>query len=183
MKDSDPSKPRRRWYQLRPWTSRVLYLLCVVACSWLAIEWDRARTAKKMEADLAWSNLVHGRRIRTHITDANLESMATEHSNMEILHLTCSQVTDAGLEHLRGLTSLKLLSLWHTQVTDGGLEHLRGLTSLQDLYLCDTQVTDAGLECLKGLTSLSRLYLYNTQVTDEGVEKLQQAMPNCEIRH
>ena len=91
------------------------------------------------------------------------------------------QVTDAGLEHLKGLTQLQWLCLSNTQVTDGGLAHLKGLTQLQNLLLDNTQVTDAGLEHLKGLTQLQHLLLFNTQVTDEGVKKLQQALPNCEI--
>ena len=41
-----------------------------------------------------------------------------------------------------------------TQVTDAGLEHLKGLSRLQELYLDGTQVTDAGLEHLKGLSQL-----------------------------
>src|SRR3989304_6984363 len=44
-----------------------------------------------------------------------------------------------------------------TQVTDAALEHLKGLTNLQELQLHCPQVTDAGLEHLKGLTSLQRL--------------------------
>ena len=67
------------------------------------------------------------------------------------------------------------------QVTDAGLEHLKGLTHLKILYLADTQVTDAGLEHLKGLTKLQLLWLFGTKVTVEGVEKLQQALPNCKI--
>jgi hypothetical protein len=34
-------------------------------------------------------------------------------------------VTDAGLEHLKGLTSLKYLFLMNTQVTDAGMEDLQ----------------------------------------------------------
>ena len=46
-----------------------------------------------------------------------------------------AEVTDAGLEHLKGLTSLQILVARQTQVTDAGLEHLKGLTSLQGLDL------------------------------------------------
>jgi len=66
--------------------------------------------------------------------------------------------------------------LYNTQITDAGLVHLAGLTSLQELF-----VTDAGLVHLKGLTSLQTLGLGNTQVTDAGVAKLKEALPNCEI--
>ena len=42
-----------------------------------------------------------------------------------------TKVTDAGLEHLKGLTDLQTLELLHTKVTDAGLEHLEGLTRLR----------------------------------------------------
>ena len=44
-------------------------------------------------------------------------------------------MTDAGLEHLKGLTQLQSLCLGNTKVTDAGLEHLKGLTQLQSLHL------------------------------------------------
>jgi Leucine-rich repeat (LRR) protein len=66
-------------------------------------------------------------------------------------------------------------------VTDEGLEHLRGLTSLQGLCLSGTQVTDAGLEHLRGLTSLQQIYLSGTQVTDAGEAELQRALPDLTI--
>ncbi|MEO2031137.1 MAG: hypothetical protein ABGZ35_03525, partial [Planctomycetaceae bacterium] len=43
------------------------------------------------------------------------------------------QITDVVLEHLKGMTSLKLLRLEYTQITDAGLENLKGLTSLTGL--------------------------------------------------
>ena len=97
------------------------------------------------------------------------------------LNLAHTRITDAGLEHLKGLSSLNGLNLYNTQVTDAGLEHLKGLTSLDRLYLNNTQVTDAGLEHLKGLSSLRGLDLDNTQVTAEGRASLRKALPNCEI--
>ena len=75
------------------------------------------------------------------------------------------------------------VSFYYTQVGDAGLVHLKELTSLKELDLNDTQTTDAGLMHLKELTNLEVLLLYGTQVTYEGVEKLQQSLPNCEIRH
>ena len=42
-----------------------------------------------------------------------------------------TKVTDAGLEHLKGLTQLHKLGLNNTKVSDAGLEHLNGLTQLQ----------------------------------------------------
>ena len=54
--------------------------------------------------------------------------------------------TDAGLVHLKGLTSLKELRLvGFVRISDAGLVHLEALTNLQKLHLSFTQVTDAGL--------------------------------------
>jgi hypothetical protein len=70
-----------------------------------------------------------------------------------------------------------------TQIKDAGLSHLKGLTYLQTLGLDETQITDAGLVHLKGLTNLDFLVLRKTKVTDKGVTKLKMALPNCNIGH
>ena len=44
------------------------------------------------------------------------------------------------------VTGLHSLDLSGTQVTDAGLEHLKGRGDLRELNLPGTQVTDAGLE-------------------------------------
>ena len=63
---------------------------------------------------------------------------------VKLVSLTNTQITDAGLEHLKKLTSLDTLLIDHTEVTDAGLEHLKGSTNLRMLSLVDTKVTDAG---------------------------------------
>ncbi len=83
-----------------------------------------------------------------------------------------------GDEFFANVVEVDLASI---QVTDAELNHLKGLTQLRHLWLNSTQVTDIGLENLKGLTQLQTLFLQGTQVTDEGVKKLQQALPSCKI--
>jgi hypothetical protein len=71
-----------------------------------------------------------------------------------------------------------------TEITDAELEHLKELVSLRFLYICRTpQVTDVGLKHLEGLNSLEALFLAGTPVTDEGIKKLQEALPTCQIWH
>jgi hypothetical protein len=41
------------------------------------------------------------------------------------------------------------LSLWETEITDDGLEHLSGLTGLKILSLDGTQVTEDGVKRLQ----------------------------------
>ena len=68
-----------------------------------------------------------------------------------------------------------------TQVTDAGLVHLAGLTRLRELNLGETKVTDAGLEHLRGLNQLDSLHLAGSKVTSTGINGLQEALPNCLI--
>jgi len=51
-----------------------------------------------------------------------------------------------------------LLNHWldGTQVTDAGLVHLKGLTNLEYLYLRKTQVTDAGIAKLEANCRIER---------------------------
>ena len=49
----------------------------------------------------------------------------------------------------RELRQLQSLSLADTQVTDAGLEHLKGLKELRSLDLTTTHVTDQGVKRLQ----------------------------------
>jgi len=44
---------------------------------------------------------------------------------LQVLGLEKTQITDAGLEHLKGLAGLKYLNLNGTQVTDAGVQQLQ----------------------------------------------------------
>lgn len=117
----------------------------------------------------------------TKITDAGLEQLKRL-TQLQRLYLSNNKITDDGLVHLEGLTSLIKLYLGGTMVSGKGLVHLSGLTELQWLDLMNTEVTEKGLVHLKGLGKLKKLYLYGTKVTPEGIRKLQESLPNCEIK-
>ena len=70
-------------------------------------------------------------------------------------------------------------------MTDAGLAHLKSLTTLQalNLFSCP-QVTDAGLAHLKRLTALQVLNLEHCyQVTHAGLAYLRKYLPQCRIAH
>ena len=73
------------------------------------------------------------------------------------------------------------VNLERTQITDAGLVYLKGMTRLTELGLANTQITDAGLEHLKDLTSLTTLGLDGTKITDAGLAEIKAALPNCDI--
>ena len=71
----------------------------------------------------------------------------------------------------------------HTQVSDAGLAHLNGLTKIIFLGLNGTQVTDAGMTHVMGMKKLKGLGLRGTRVSQAGFNKLKKAFPFCGIEH
>ena len=80
-----------------------------------------------------------------------------------------AKLTDAGVEHLRGMTRLQVLDLQRNEVTDVGLQSLEGMAELRSLDLSHNKVTGAGLKNLRAMSNLERLSLDDTGVTDDGV--------------
>ena len=91
---------------------------------------------------------------------------------MEVSHLVFVEgntLTNAGLEHLRGLKNLQHLSLAGTNISDNGLVHLTHLKHLNHLDLSNTKITNAGLRYIANLTELEELNLSGTHVTIDGL--------------
>jgi hypothetical protein len=125
--------------------------------------------------------LVHIRRFRkleslclarTDVTDAGLRHVRGLTTLREIDLYEAGFITDAGLAHIEGLKQLRSLNLMLTQVTDAGMVHLRGLTNLRELNLCFTKVGDVGLAQLEALNNLEILCIRLTWVTDQGLRRL-----------
>ena len=145
-------KPRRRWLQFSLRTLMVLMLVLGCGLGWFASSSNRRGSSGKRSRRLRnWEARVgswpgspsdglparkcygrprwvgsrkHGQRRRTRASPG----LSDVRSRLIPRH---TQVTDAGLARLRGLTQLEELFLDSTQVTDAGLEHLRGLTQLR----------------------------------------------------
>jgi hypothetical protein len=79
---------------------------------------------------------------------------------------------------MAAMKNLESLMMQDTPITDAGLVHLRGLTSLRELHVQNTAVGDKGLIHLEGLSNLKDLQIWNTQVTEEGLQQLEQAIPD-----
>ena len=75
------------------------------------------------------------------------------------------------------------LRLDGTQITDADLVHLRGLSNLQWLSLGGTRISDAGLVHLQELTRLRWVGLRYTRVTPAGIAQLKKKLPNCQVHH
>lgn len=116
----------------------------------------------------------------TNVTDAGLVHLEGL-TRLKQLTLINTEIGDAGLAHLKKLTQLQRLDLSATKIRDAGLVHLKGLANLRELSLGLTKVTDKGLVHLHGLTQLRKLDLFLTKVTDAGARELRKALPRVEI--
>ena len=177
-------KPRRkrRWFQFGLGT--LLGLVTLVAV-WLGVLVNRAErqlravaAVQRLGGDVAYADT------GLSWTPKWLRAWAREEYFQTVTAvslMSVTQVTDADLTHLEGLTGLERLWLQGTPVSDAGLAHLKGLSAIQDLDLSNTQVSDAGLKHLQSMSSLQRLGLINTHVSQEGIAELRAALPNCHI--
>ena len=198
-------KSRRRWFQYNLRTLLVLMLVICIGMGWLAVKMQRARketAAVKALVGLggwvswndphspsrspAWLRDLLGDGFFTHPYSAvgggdSLELSERIHPAPRVGCLRELRTSAYQLEHLQGLTQLRVLDLARSQVGDSGLEHLWGLTATWTLSLYSTQVTDAGLKHLKGLSQLRELSLEHTHVSDDGVRGTAAGMPTCHI--
>lgn len=178
---SDETKPdrpprARRWVPLSLRMLLTLLAILGMTCSWACVRGYR-QLAVIREIEELGGSVVQFPAGQRWFRELIGEDRMRMFDNVTGVWLQNTQITDAGLAHLGGFTTLQILDLDNTHVTDAGLEHLRGLTNLRLLYLFNTRVTDAGLAHLRGLTVLQELSLYNTQVTDAGVAELRRVLP------
>jgi Leucine Rich repeat len=118
----------------------------------------------------------------TQITDKGLERLKGL-SRLTYLSLLCQSITDDGLKNLQGLTSLRELDLtFSPSITDEGLKNLQALTKLRELGLSFSEhITGRGLLHLTKLTNLRKLVVMGIPIGDEETRRLKQALPNTEI--
>jgi len=109
---------------------------------------------------------------RTWATDADLEQIAAIKS-LKRLDLSLTYVSDRGIERLKALDQLEDLNLFAAEfITDAAIAFLRGHRQLKTLNLRGTDVTDTSLAYIAELTNLRSLDISFTQITDVGLEYL-----------
>ena len=109
---------------------------------------------------------------RSWATDADLEPIATV-KTLKRLDLSLTYVSDRGIERLKALDQLEDLNLYAAEfITDAAIAFLRGHHRLQSLNLRGTDVTDTSLAYIGTLTNLRSLDISFTQITDVGLEHL-----------
>jgi len=89
---------------------------------------------------------------------------------------------DDQLRFVTPLTELRVLDLSDTAITDAGLRQLSRMPWLRDLLVFGTTVTDAGLAYLNGMTELDLLDLRRTRIEGPGLRHLHGLQDLVELR-
>ncbi|MBI1872622.1 MAG: hypothetical protein HYS05_01875 [Acidobacteria bacterium] len=109
---------------------------------------------------------------RTWATDADIERIAGLES-LKRLDLSLTYISDRGIGRLKGLDHLEELNLFAAEfITDAAMAFLRGHRQLTRLNLRGTDVTDTSLVYVAELSGLKSLDISFTQITDVGLEHL-----------
>ena len=109
---------------------------------------------------------------RTWATDADIERIAGIKS-LRRLDLSLTYISDRGAERLKALGQLEELNLFAAEfITDAAMAFLRGNKQLTRLNLRGTDVTDTSLAYIGELSRLKSLDISFTQITDVGMEHL-----------
>ena len=120
----------------------------------------------------AQGNIVEVSLARTWATDADVEKLAGL-KTLKKLDLSLTYVSDAGAQAIGGLTQLEELNLFTAEfITDAAIAFLRSNTNLRVLNLRGTDVTDTSLEYVSQLGNLRSLDISFTQIGDVGMEHL-----------
>jgi internalin A len=117
-------------------------------------------------------NIVEVSLARTWATDADVEKLAGI-KTLKKLDLSLTYVSDVGAEAIATLTQLEELNLFTAEfITDAAVAFLRSNTNLRVLNLRGTDVTDTSLEYVSRLGNLRSLDISFTQIGDVGMEHL-----------
>ena len=170
---TQPTKPKRRWYQFSLLTLLIVTTLLCLAFACIGWRMQRARVNRERVAAVE----------KAVTTIEELGGKATyAYEDRRPQTWLEIQFDDPGeRDDPIGVLKVTVVDLTFSDITDDSLEHVSRLTELQSLTLFITNVTDAGVVHLKRLTELQHLNLRGTFVSTEGIEMLRQALPNCEI--
>lgn len=116
------------------------------------------------------------------LTDASLASLAAL-PRLTVLGLVGNRFTDRGLASVGGMVGLESVhvGMGETDITDAGVAHLRKLSKLENLSLQKTKITDAGLRELVGSKHLVGLWVNGTAVTQQGIDRLRAELPGLKV--
>lgn len=153
------------WRQKVEWTRYLEYQLEV--CDLDGTEADAAFVQSVCSTGTITDLKVRGLPI-----DDNVFEWIAENELLEVLALTKTQITGAGIDKLRQLHKLRTLDLSDTAITDDTMKSLVRCPSLTALDIKSCHITDRGLEYLSQCHTLNSIDLRDTSITEKGLNAL-----------
>ncbi len=115
------------------------------------------------------------------IRDSELDSI-DRLTGLEHLQIISSpEFTDAGLAHLKSMSSIHALDVYRTPITGEGFRYLVALANLRALRLDDTQVNNDAIGYLTEMSNLRSLDIDESLIDEAGLKRLREGLPDCEI--
>jgi len=135
--------------------------------------WNQPVTDEGLKALKLLPKLIHLSLYGTPVTDAGLVFL--KDTQLERLFVVKGDITDAGLETIGQLGSLKILGLSQCdKITDDGIAHLSSLANVENLFLHNNDLlSSAVLARIKPLKTLKRLGINAAKVNAEDLRHLQ----------
>lgn len=105
----------------------------------------------------------------TRISDEGVLLLRPLRRVQELNLLYAEQVTDQGLNAIKGWTELRRLNVRGTRIADGTMGVAGGLAKLESLDVSSTGITENGLDSLVALVNLKRLEIGRNRVREEAL--------------
>lgn len=113
--------------------------------------------------------------------DADAKLLLPLKQQLLFVKMNDAAVGDATMDVLGQCTNIAVLHLNHTQISDKGLARLSNLHHLRSLSLVGTNVSLQGLSPLRSLPQLENLYLYGTEAVKRDWQQLKALFPHTKL--
>ena len=117
----------------------------------------------------------------TGIKDADIKLLLPLKKQLVWLKAGNIPIGDPALQTIGQCTNLTVLQLNGTNITDKGLSFLQPLVRLQSLNLVGTNISPQGLLPLQALKKLQSIYLYQTHIKSSDWPRLHQAFSHAQL--
>jgi hypothetical protein len=115
------------------------------------------------------------------VVESSVSALAHLAPGLTSLYLPWSNLTDAVLQHVAGLTGLSYLQTFGNQFTDAGVQQLAALQKLEQLYLEESTLSVAAFDFAARLPRLERLGLQDVQLSKTELEQLRSRLPRARV--
>lgn len=106
---------------------------------------------------------------------------ATMFSDLDMLELSGTAITNDGCKTIARIKSLTTLYLNETEITAEGVAKLKDMPKLEMLGLFRTSVDDSVVPILRGMTQLDAVLLRGSKITREAVKELQRSRRDLSV--